>query len=162
MKNLTQCLRVLALVAGCTHAYAAEVAIEYVKAYDGDTITVNLPGLKKLDKAGSYSLFWDGISVRLGGIDTPEIKGECDKEKEFAQKAKTFVHNKLKSARKLTLDNMDKDKYFRILGEIFVDGISLSQMLIDEGYAIPYDGGIKENVWCKDASAKKTKRPKPH
>lgn len=134
------------------------VEVKYIKSYDGDTVTVNLPELEKLDKAGSYSLFWKNISVRLGGIDTPEIKGACDAEKELAKKAQTFVRNTLSSAQTITLDIHGRDKYFRILGELFADEVSLTQMLMDKGYAVPYDGGTKANVWCKSAPAKKLKR----
>ena len=45
----------------------------YVRNYDGDTITFTLPGL--------HPIIGEKISIRVNGIDTPEIKGKCDKEK---------------------------------------------------------------------------------
>ena len=55
----------------------------YVRNYDGDTITFNLPNL--------HPIIGKKIRVRLNGIDTPEIKGKCDKEKYDAERiVKTF------------------------------------------------------------------------
>ena len=52
----------------------------YVRNYDGDTITFNLPNL--------HPIIGKKIRVRLNGIDTPEIKGKCDKEKYDAEQAR--------------------------------------------------------------------------
>ena len=45
------------------------VAVDYLRAYDGDTIFVDIPQLKENDPNGDFSLFWSGISVRIAGID---------------------------------------------------------------------------------------------
>ena len=59
-----------------------------IKVYDADTITIasKLP----YDESPMYRL-----SVRLNGIDTPEIKGKgiSDEEKEAAKNARDFVSN---------------------------------------------------------------------
>lgn len=134
---------------------STEFSVEFLRNYDGDTISVNIPDLKGMDRGKKFSLFWDEIDVRLGGIDTPEIRGKCENEKALAQRAKDFVNRTLSGARVVTLDNIQKDKYFRILAEIYADGVPLAQMLMDEGLAVPYDGGTKANPWC--ASVKKRK-----
>ena len=41
----------------------------YLRNYDGDTITFNLPGL--------HPIIGEEISIRVNGIDTPEIKGKA-------------------------------------------------------------------------------------
>ena len=51
----------------------------YLRNYDGDTITFNLPSL--------HPIIGEKISIRVNGIDTPEIKGKCEKEKYDAQQA---------------------------------------------------------------------------
>jgi micrococcal nuclease len=143
----------------CAHIYAKiEILAEYVDNYDGDTVRVNLPELKKMDKDGKYSLFWDKISVRIGGIDTPEIKGNCSNETELAKRAKSFVRTKLEEAKKVTIAIEGPDKYFRILGGIYADGVPLAQMLMDEGYAVPYDGGTKKNTWCGKIKKQKSQK----
>ena len=55
-------------------SYGTLTGVRFVKNYDGDTITVDLKG--------QHPLFGDNISVRIAGIDTPEIKGKCAQEKE--------------------------------------------------------------------------------
>ena len=46
------------------------------------------------------------------------------------------------------------EKYGRILGTLFSEGVSLNQELVDKGYAWGYDGGTK----VKDFESLKTKR----
>ena len=89
----------------------------YVRNYDGDTITFNLPNL--------HPIIGKKIRVRLNGIDTPEIKGKCDKEKYDAEQAREMVADIRKDAEKITLKNMQRDNYFRIASDVIVDGESL-------------------------------------
>ena len=112
----------------------------YVRNYDGDTITFNLPSL--------HPIIGKNIRARLNGIDTPEIKGKCDKEKYDAEQAREMVEDILKDAEKITLKNMQRGNYFRIASDVIVDGESLADMLIEAGMAIKYEGGKKTPKWC--------------
>jgi endonuclease YncB( thermonuclease family) len=108
---------------------------QIVSIYDGDTFKCNID---------SYPmLIGKSIGVRIIGIDTPEMTDKRIEIKQKAIKAKIFVTQKLKNSKKIELRNMQRDKYFRILAEVYVDNQSLSQMLIKEGLAKPYDGGTK-------------------
>ena len=113
----------------------------YVRNYDGDTITFNLPDL--------HPIIGEKISVRVNGIDTPEIKGNCEKEKYDAQQAKEMVADILKDAEQITLKNIERGKYFRIAANILVDGEDLGDILVEAGVAVKYDGGKKSHKWCK-------------
>ena len=42
------------------------------------------------------------------------------------------------------LRNTDTDKYGRVLAEVWFEGTNLSDWLIDQGLAVPYDGGTKQ------------------
>ena len=92
-KKLTFLLSLTFLISGSTTVSAKpkfgdyEGAI-YVRNYDGDTITFNLPNL--------HPIIGKKIRVRLNGIDTPEIKGKCDKEKYDAEQAREMVGDILK------------------------------------------------------------------
>ena len=77
----------------------------YVRNYDGDTITFNLPGL--------HPIIGEKINIRVNGIDTPEIRGKCEKEKYDAKQAKEMVTDILKDAEQIELKN--------IAGEVFQD-----------------------------------------
>jgi endonuclease YncB( thermonuclease family) len=70
-------------------------------------------------------------------------------EKDEATKSRDFVSSLLKSAKRIDLVNIDRDKYFRILAEVEVDGASLSKALLERGFAYAYQGGTKKSVdWC--------------
>ena len=59
-----------------------------------------------------------------------------------------MVADILKGAEKITLENMKRGKYFRIAADVIVDGENLSDVLIEAGMAIKYDGGKKTHEWC--------------
>ena len=113
----------------------------YIRNYDGDTITFTLPGL--------HPIIGEKISIRVNGIDTPEIKGKCEKEKYDAQQAQQMVADILKDAEQITLKNMERGKYFRIAADVIVDGENLADVLIEAGMPVKYDGGKKTHKWCE-------------
>jgi micrococcal nuclease len=88
------------------------------------------------------------ISIRVNGIDTPEIRGKCEKEKYDAQQAKEMVADILKDAKVVTLKNMQRGKYFRIAADVMIDGEDLGELLVEAGMAIRYDGGKKTHNLC--------------
>lgn len=116
-----------------------------IKVYDGDTITIasKLP----IKKSPIYR-----FSVRLNGIDTPEMKGSniTDDEIIAAQQAKEFV-SKLVLNKYVRLENVQNEKYGRILADVYIGDIHLNQLLIKERYAVVYNGGtkIKPASWSK-------------
>ena len=112
----------------------------YVRNYDGDTITFDLPGL--------HPIIGEKISIRVNGIDTPEIRGKCEKEKYDAKQAKEVVADILKDAEQIILKNMERGKYFRIAADVIVDGENLADVVIEAGVAVRYDGGKKTHKWC--------------
>ena len=116
-----------------------------IKVYDADTITI----ASKLPYDGSplYRL-----SVRLNGIDTPEIKGKevSDEEKEEAKLARDFVTNMVFN-KFVRLENIATEKYGRILADVYIGDVHLNELLMTERYAVKYDGGtkIKPTSWLK-------------
>ncbi len=114
----------------------------YLRNYDGDTITFNLPGL--------HPIIGDKISIRINGIDTPEIRGNCEKEKYDAKQAQQMVADILKDAKVIVLKNMERGKYFRIAADVIVGGERLGDMLVEAGMAVRYGGGKKTHKWCEE------------
>lgn len=75
-------------------------------------------------------------SIRLAGVDTPELT----KNPEPAKRAKKFTSDfVLVSA--CTITNPKWDKYGRVLADIVCDGKSLSEALIKGGFGRSYSGG---------------------
>ncbi len=118
-------------------------SVEYVKVYDGDTFTVNIPFMPKV--------FGRNISVRIAHIDAPEINGEGECESAVAREAELALEDLLSSAKSIELINPGRDKYFRILADAKVNGkILLSQYMLDKKLAVPYEGDTKPVTdWCK-------------
>jgi endonuclease YncB( thermonuclease family) len=90
--------------------------------------------------------------VRLNGIDAPEIKGKgvSDEEKEAAKLAREFVYN-LVFNKYVRLENIESEKYGRILADVYIGDIHLNELLLKERFAVKYDGGtkIKPDSWLK-------------
>lgn len=107
---------------------------EVVKVVDGDTIDVIIDlgfyiGVKK--------------RVRFYGIDTWESRTRDLDEKAKGLKAKAFTRDELLKSESTTLKSYGLGKYGRVLGEIFCDGVSLNEKLIQEGHGYEYHGGKK-------------------
>lgn len=109
-----------------------------IKVYDADTITIasRLP----YNNSPLYRL-----SVRLNGIDTPEIKGKdiSQEEKESAKNARDFLSNLILN-KYVMLQNIESEKYGRILADVYMNDIHLNSLLIKERYAVKYNGGTKK------------------
>jgi endonuclease YncB( thermonuclease family) len=110
-----------------------------IKVYDADTITV----ASKLPYKGSLLY---RFPVRLNGINAPEIKGKgiSENEKTAAKNAQQFVSNLILN-KFVKLENIKTEKYGRLLADVYINGVNLNQLLINEGYAIEYNGGTKNN-----------------
>lgn len=86
--------------------------------------------------------------IRVSGVDTPEMRGKCQKEKDLARKAKQFTVSKLRAAKIIELRNMKRGKYFRIVADVYIDNINLTELLIHNKLGIECYGGSKIN-WCE-------------
>jgi len=114
-----------------------------LKVLDGDTVDIDLDL--------GFNIVLSNQRVRMAGIDTPEsrtvdkeekIRGNLSKKK-LAEKLPVGSYVKIETQKS---DNND-DKFGRILA-IFVleDGTSLNQWMIDNNYAVLYQGENKELV----------------
>ena len=103
--------------------------------YDGDTITI--AGYT----VGDPQLY--RFSVRLIGIDCPEIRGKTSSEKRVAGLAKVEVEQ-LCLGRHVRLSEHSQEKYGRLLAKVQVAGIDVSEHLISRKLAVPYDGKTKK------------------
>ena len=116
-------------------------AIKYakvIKVYDGDTITVAARLLQHSEVVFRFS-------VRLRSIDAPEIKGQTEKECQLAVKARDAL-SALIMGRIIELRNNGKEKYGRLLADVYIDKLHVNTWMLDNGHAVRYDGkGVKQN-----------------
>jgi len=120
--------------------YGSATVEKVTSIYDGDTFRANI---KDYPKIVGYRM-----SVRILGIDTPEMRAKCSKEKELARSAKKLTVSLLRNAKKIELRNIKRGKYFRLLADVYVDDVSIADELLKNGFAVKYDGGTKID-WCK-------------
>ncbi len=133
----------LILVLASTAATAAADPIpgpinaRVVSVYDGDTLTVD---------AEPWPSVTIRTAVRVAGVDTPEIRGKCQAEKDLAVQARDFVLATVGA--QVQLANVRHGKYAgRVVADVWVSGRKLSDLLIPENLGRPYQGGRREG-WC--------------
>lgn len=115
---------------------------QIIRANDGDTVVIAAPFLPAPLKPQ--------LAVRIFGVDTPEkgFRAKCPSEDERGQAATKFTKNAIATTHKHQVVLYDWDKFGgRVLGDIILDGQSLRQALIANGYAREYYGDAKQS-WC--------------
>ena len=139
MKYLTILFLLLVTVVHGKPKYENIKVTRLISVYDGDSFRVDID---------SYpDVIGKNIGIRVRGIDTPEIRGECLSEKRLALRAKEMASHYLYHAREITLRNVSRDKYFRILADVYVDNKRLSDILLNSRLAYEYHGK-KKRSWC--------------
>jgi len=106
-----------------------------IKVYDGDTVTI-------ASKLPYYTSPVYRFSIRLNGIDTPEIRGSNEDEKEVALLARAALYDKI-FGKVIILKNCKTEKYGRILADVFLDKININTWMLENRFAVKYDGGKK-------------------
>ncbi len=106
---------------------------------DGDTIAVE-------------AQVWLGqklaIKVRLQGVDAPELKGRCDRERDLAVRAREFVGHQIGEG-SVRLADVRYGKFAgRVVARVITaNGSDLGRELLAAGLAQPYRGGRRQS-WC--------------
>lgn len=109
--------------------------VSIASIYDGDTFKINLNC--------SLAVYCEKVPVRVRGVDTAEIKGQTEREKKNAQKAKAFTKDFL-AQEPISLSNCGRDKYFRLLCDVTNgEGKDLAKELIKRDLGYSYQGGTK-------------------
>lgn len=134
-------MRIIFLLLFSTSIFANDVLeLKIDKVYDGDTAMVTMPNMPP-----SLAQF----SIRLSGIDAPELKSKCILEHQLASNAKEELQ-KMIDKKTVQLYNCQHDKYGgRIDCEVFVNGVNVNKQMLDKKLVVPYNGGKKVTNWCK-------------
>ena len=121
------------------YQYKAKV----LKVLDGDTVDIDLDL--------GFNIVLASQRVRMAGIDTPESRTANNEEKVRGQLSKKKLAEKLPVGSWVKIETQksdsNDDKFGRILAVfIMEDGTSLNQWMIDNNYAVLYNGENKELV----------------
>lgn len=120
---------------------AGPVPAEIVRILDGDTVLV-------------LAMPWPDqhvrVAVRLRGIDAPEMKAKCRREREAAARARAALAELAGGSGEVALYNVSGGKYFgRVLADIVTPaGIDIGPELMARGLVAAYDGGKRKSPVC--------------
>lgn len=107
--------------------YGTLIVSRVRSVYDGDTFRVDIDGLPPLIGVD--------MPVRIAGIDCPEMRGK-DADKEAAIAARDALRDLLDNADLIELRNVRRGKYFRIVADVFVDGVDVKTLTACPCYTI--------------------------
>lgn len=119
---------------------AGPIPAQVLRVVDGDTLSVR-------------ARIWINqeleTSVRILGIDAPELNGACEAERAKARQARAFLAKRTEN-RLVVLHDISNDKYGgRVLARVVTEsGEDLGAILLGEGLAVPYDGHGPKEKWC--------------
>lgn len=99
------------------------------RVIDGDTFEVEAP-------PGAPTHLGGAVAVRLRGCDAVEL-GEPG-----GPEARRLLRRFLRRGR-ILCSNVGREKYGRALATVTVSGADAARYLIEEGAAVPYDGGAR-------------------
>ena len=132
-----------------------EYRCKVIKVIDGDTVDVDIDL--------GFDIMLRDERVRIMGIDTPESRTRDKVEKKFglASKArlKELIGGKSGPILKTQINKKGEDmrgKFGRILGDFVTDdGRMVTDILVEEGHAVAYFGGSKEEIQDKHMANRK-------
>ncbi len=122
------------------------IPAKIINVIDGDTVKAEV-------------MIWPGqyvqTYIRINGIDTPEHRGRCSKEKELAKQATNLLENTIPETQDVFLYNIHNGKFAgRVVADIkTLDGTSVAQTMLSKAeLARPYNGKEKRKPWCNSNS----------
>ena len=142
-KIIAALLLVPALVMAQKQPQGVTYDAQIVRINDGDTVVIAAPFLPAPLKPE--------LAVRIYGVDTPEkgFRAQCPQEDQRGQAATQFTKSAVAASQKRQVTLYAWDKFGgRVLGDIILDGKSLRQGLIANGFAREYYGEAKTS-WCQ-------------
>ena len=104
-----------------------------IKCLDGDTCLV----------------MWNGYEekLRIKDLDSPEINGKCKEESRKGLEAKHYLNHRIKTAKDIQIEVVSNDRYYRLIGDIYIDGNSVLGIMTYHQHGVRWTG--KKKDWCK-------------
>ena len=125
-----------------------EYKCKILRVVDGDTVDIDIDL--------GFGIWMHKERVRMMGIDTPESRTRDKVEKAFGLASKERLKELLPIGSiqhlKTEIDRSGEDKkgkFGRILGDFIVDDKRCTDILVEEGHAVAYFGGSKDEIAMK-------------
>jgi len=101
-----------------------------IRVIDGDTIVAEVDlGFNTYTK----------VSVRLEGIDAPEVRTRNLEEKQRGLASKKYLEDVFSIEKDFILESKELDKYGRCLGVIYLGDVNVNEEMVEEGMAQVYE-----------------------
>ena len=125
-----------------------EYKCKILRVVDGDTVDIDIDL--------GFGIWMHKERVRMMGIDTPESRTRDKVEKAFGLASKDRLKELLPigsiGVLKTEIDRSGEDKkgkFGRILGDFIIEDKRATDILIEEGHAVAYFGGSKDEITMK-------------
>lgn len=113
-------------VEGNLYHYKASVK----RVIDGDTFVAS-------DIDLGFNIFLKDQRVRILGVDTMELRDKDEAKKILAFEAKDFAVDMIEG-KEVVIRSIEFDNFGRILADVWIDGVSIGDTLIEKGLAEVY------------------------
>lgn len=106
-----------------TKSLSERETVTLIRVVDGDTVNVD----------SSYGR----VNLRLSGVNTPEVHHPTKGLEFFGKEASDFTTERLLQGQEIEVewDQTQQPSYNRPIGIVFIDGVNLNLLLVEEGYA---------------------------
>ncbi|EKF41917.1 thermonuclease family protein [Nitratireductor indicus] len=126
--------------AGRRDIVSGPVQVRVLRVIDGDTFVAE-------------AHMWPGqhiqVSVRLRGIDAPEMRSKCPAERNAARKARDALTSLLEAG-EVSISAISGGKYYgRVLADVRTsDGLDIGRRLLETRLVAAYGGGRRISLYC--------------
>ncbi len=135
-------LLMMAAVSCSSASNSVTLPIESIRyVYDGDTFFLECVEQFKCNKGK--------LGIRALELDTPEIRGECQFEKDMARAAKRHLVELKNNSKTITITPSPKrpyDRYNRLLASVSFDGVDWAESMIEAELGRVWTGS--RGGWC--------------
>lgn len=134
MKTLLQSLLILACFQACFSAESRTFVGRAERISDGDTIKFIITEGTSVGTT---------MTVRLAGLDAPEVSHRKGQEGQPFGAESTANLKRLIEGRAISLHQLDKDRYGRLVGLIYVGSSNVNLLQVSGGFAEVYHEYLK-------------------
>ncbi len=117
---------------------AAGSEAKVVRVIDGDSLELEIEG--------------EVIEARLAGVNAPELFSDANRRTCNGEQAKTALED-LVSGGKVSVGGTETDRFGRLLVELSVDGVSVSDSLIADGWLLVSDDKLTRRQQVRAAAS---------
>lgn len=132
--------------------FLAAMLVKYSLAHDGppDLVNAHVDRVIDGDSVEVTASIWIDqtvkASVRLRGIDAPELHGKCPAERWAGLQAKEWLKAAIEG-HDVDLTELGTEKFGRVLARVAFDGRDIAEEMLGAGLVRPYEGEARKG-WC--------------